>query len=402
MISFEEAQQRIIALSDIPAIRRFETVDIRSAIGRVSVENFFAARSHPPFAASAMDGYAVRWTDIQSLPITLNVIGESHAGKRFAGNIDSQQAVRIFTGAPVPPGADTVVIQEDAELNGKTVTIKDRPAKNGGNIRVAGQDIQEGDMIYTAGQQIDVRRAALIASSDKSSLIVLKRPIVELVLCGDELKLPGETLGEDDIVSTNGMLLENLLQRAGAQVSGADRLVPDDLDILTKIISHSSADIIITCGGASVGERDYVQAALIAAGAKLDFWKIAMRPGKPVMVATLGTKIIIGLPGNPVSAFVCGILFGQPLVRAWCGVKAPLPVFEPMTWGAAMPANGNRADFVRVRLEYGKAYPCGAQDSAIVSGLAAADALALRPIKAPPALAGDPVQVLLVRDFIRT
>ncbi len=402
MISFEEAQQRIIALSDIPAHRRIELVDIRAATGRILVENFFAPRSHPPFAASAMDGYAVRWEDIQSLPVELKVIGESQAGRRFRENINPHQAVRIFTGAPLPKGADTVVVQEDASLNGDTIIINDRPSALGGHVRAIGQDVQEGVMIAKAGTMIDVRLAAYIASSAKPSVMVIKPPIVELILCGDELKLPGDTLGEADIVSTNGMLLQNQVERAGGSVIGADRLVPDNLSILTQLISESAADIIVTCGGASVGARDFVQAALIAAGAKIDFWKIAMRPGKPFMVATLGTKIIIGLPGNPVSAFVCGILFLQPLVRAWCGVKTPLPVFEKAVWGAPMPANGARAEFMRVTLEGQTVTAFSAQDSALVSILAQADALALRPIGAAPAAIGDPVHVLKLRDFIRT
>jgi molybdopterin molybdotransferase len=402
MISVADAQIRLLQHVIDVAPRAPDVVDIRHAVGRILAEDIIALRSHPPFAASAMDGYAVQWDDIQTLPLKLAIIGESHAGRRFSGRVEKNQAVRIFTGAPLPDGADTIVVQEDAERFDTDILIKDRPAHKAGHVRPQGLDIKKGNCVARAGSMIDIRVSALIASTGHTKIRVTKQPSIDLILCGDELKLPGEALGPDDIVSTNGMLLENILAHAGARITGADRLVPDDLDQLTKIISASTADIIITCGGASVGERDFIQAALIAAGAKIDFWKIAMRPGKPLMVARLGPKIIIGLPGNPVSAFVCAILFAQPLVRIWQDCEKPMPEFEDATWQADMPKNGPRMDFIRVTLRDGKAEPLTPQDSSMLSILAQADALAVRAPNAPAAAAGSPVNILRLSQFLRT
>jgi molybdopterin molybdotransferase len=402
MISVADAQIRLLQHVEDVRPRTYETIDIRHATGRIVATDIYALRSHPPFAASAMDGYAVRWEDIQTLPIKLAIIGESHAGKRFSGHIKKNQAVRIFTGAPLPQGADTIVVQEDTERFNSDILIKDRPAQRAGHVRPEGLDIKQGDCIAHGGAKIDIRIAALIASAGHKEINVMRQPSVELILCGDELKLPGEMVGPDDILSTNGMLLENILAHAGALVTGADRLMPDNLDQLIKIISTSTAEIIITCGGASVGERDFIQAALSAAGATLDFWKIAMRPGKPLMVARLGQKIIIGLPGNPVSAFVCALLFAQPLVRFWQSSENQMPHFENALWQIDMPENGPRMDFIRVTLLDGRAMPLTPQDSSMVSILARADALAVRAPNAPPATAGSPVNILRISQYLRT
>ncbi len=400
MISVSAAQANILALADALPDLAVEQVDITAATGRILAEKVLAPRSQPPFAASAMDGYAVQWSDIQTLPCTLKIIGEAHAGRRFDNPLHAGCAVRIFTGAPVPDGADTVVAQEDTRRDADTVQILDRPALTARHIRPKGQDVAAGTLLAARGTVLDIRQCTFMAGAGVATVPVFPRPTVDLILCGDELKLPGTPLGPDDIVSTNGMLLAHMLRHAGADVRNADRLVPDNLAELTNIIRASTADIMISCGGASVGERDFVQAALRAAGATLAFWKIAMRPGKPFMAATLGDKIIIGLPGNPVSAAVCALLFAQPLVRARARARQPLAATVTGRWAHDVPPNGERADYVRASVDNGAVTLLPRQDSALLGVLAQADALAVRPAAAAAAHAGDPVELLFLKDAL--
>lgn len=395
MISVAAAQERLIALIDALPPTQAEPIFVTDSIGRILAEDVVARRDHPPFAASAMDGYAVQWADIQSLPTELRCVGQSHAGKRFSGNVSPGEAVRIFTGAPVPAGADTVVVQEDVTRAGDKISIAGRPEKAGGHIRRAGLDCAAGSILATTGTELSAPLACLVASAAVMQVMVQKKTQVDLLLCGDELRLPGQTLGADQIVSTNGVLLQALLQKAGAEVAGADHIVPDDLAALTAVLRHSDAQLIVTAGGASVGERDFLQEAIRAAGGTLDFWKIAMRPGKPLMIATLGQKLIIGLPGNPVSAFVGALLFAQPAVRALQKHRTPFPQIMHGFWSEPRPANGARADYVRcVAIPTGKGLAVHAlpvQDSSMLSVLAEANALAVVPPQAPAASAGDPV-----------
>jgi molybdopterin molybdotransferase len=398
VISVAEAQERLITL--IAGLRKHpaETVFVTDSVGRVLAEDIVARRDHPPFAASAMDGYAVRWADIQTLPVQLRCIGESHAGKRFSAAIAPGTCVRILTGAPVPEGADTVVVQEDVTRDGETVSIRARPEKIGGHIRRAGLDCAAGQILAAKGTEITAARACLLAAAAVTHVPVQAKPQVDLLMCGDELRLPGQSLGADQIVSTNGLLLSALLKQAGAHVAGADHIVPDDLAAMTAIIRNSDADMLVTAGGASVGDRDFVQDAIKAAGGTVDCWKIAMRPGKPLMIATLDNKLIIGLPGNPVSAFVGSLLFALPAVRALQGHERPFPEIMHGVWAESRAANGPRADYVRsvvTPAEKGlavRALPV--QDSSMLSVLADATALAIVPANTPAVAAGAPVQFL--------
>ncbi len=402
MIPVRDAQAQLLALVRALGPPRQEMISVAASAGRILAEDCVAQRDQPPFASSAMDGYAVQWQDISQLPATLTVIGESHAGKRFSGALRQGEAVRIFTGAPVPEGADTIVVQEETARSGDQVTITGRPENLGGHIRRAGLDCTVGKLIAHKGEKITAARAGFIAAAAIFQVTVAKSPRVDLVMCGDELRLPGQPLGHDQIVSTNGLMLAGLLQSAGADVIGADNIVPDDLAALTATLAHSDAQLIVTAGGASVGERDFVQQAIIEAGGRIDFWKIAMRPGKPLMVAQIKNKIIIGLPGNPVSAFVGAILFVLPAVRALQGALHVLPDIQRGHWAQPHPANGPRTDYVRATVARQadglgvRALPV--QDSSMLSVLAAANALAIVPAGASAAIVGDPVDLILLPE----
>jgi molybdopterin molybdotransferase len=398
MISVGDAQSRLSAILAAHGQARPETISISDAVGRVLAQDVFARRDQPPFASSAMDGYAVRWGDIENLPATLKIVGTAQAGKRYSGKLLPGETVRILTGAPVPDDADTVVVQEDVMLEKNSIIVNGRPENRAGHIRRAGLDCAAGRLLAAAGTWLSPALTCLIAAGAVSVVSVGCLPRVDLVMCGDELRLSGQPLGADQIVSTNGLMLATLMRDAGARVVGADNIIPDDLDALTSVFRNSDADIIVTAGGASVGDKDFVQAAILAAGGKLDFWKIAMRPGKPLMIGTLGQKLIVGLPGNPVSAFVGALLFAVPAVRALQGQTHPFPALHAGTWGGAQPENGPRDDYVRVRLERGPTGPIAhglsVQDSSMLSVLAAADALAVRPAHEAARSPGDPMLFL--------
>jgi molybdopterin molybdotransferase len=391
MLSVAEAQTQALELvAPLPA----ETLAITDALGRVTAADVVAARDHPPFASAAMDGYAVRWADLDPLPATLRLIGVSQAGKGFAGTLTDGTCVRVLTGAPIPEGADTVVVQEDTSADGSLIHITDKPDRLGRHIRRRGLDATAGTVLLPAGTLITPAAQGWIAASAVTTLAVHRQPVVRLVAIGDELKAPGEPLGPDDIVSTNGLVLKGVLEADGARVTGWDQIVPDDPDALAAALADPEADLIVTIGGASVGDRDYVKPVLERLGARLAFWKIAMRPGKPLMMARLGAQVVIGLPGNPVSAFVCAQLFVRPMVRRLSGLATPRPAPLEGVWGTDQPANGPRADYVRATMaRQAGAWvvtPAMVQDSSMLSVLAAADALAIRDVQAPAAKAGDP------------
>jgi molybdopterin molybdotransferase len=395
MRSVEAAQADVLALCTLLGA---ETISISEASGHVLAEDIRALRTHPPFDASAMDGYAVHWRDVAQLPATLAVIGESAAGKRFDGAVPHGAAVRIFTGAPMPADCDTVIVQEDVARTGDILTMHDRPANADAHIRRAGLDAQAGDIIACKGQVISPALQGFLAASGITHLPAVRAPRVELLACGDELKLPGEALGADDIVATNGLVLASLLRNAGAQVSGAQRIVADDLALLTHTIASSEADVLVTIGGASVGDRDFVQAALVAAGAHIAFWKIALKPGKPMMVGTRGKQLVIGLPGNPVSAYVCALLFVLPALRALQGRADVLPQLQHGLAAVPLDAVGARTEYLRAaaRLQDGiwQVTPHRLQDSAMLSVLAQSNALLVRPAGAAAAAIGAPIGFL--------
>ncbi len=397
MRSVEQAQVQLLALC---APLESETVSINQCHGRVVARDIFASRLHPPFAASAMDGYAVHGDSIAQLPTIFTVIGESVAGKRFSGRVLPGEAVRIFTGAPLPADCDCVIVQEDVTRSGDTITVHGKPNRPDQHIRPAGLDIKAGQCLAVCGTRISPALQGLLAAAGICQVPVTRAPKIQLLACGDELKLPGDTLGPDDIVATNGLILAALLSGAGVSASGGDEIVPDDLDTLTQKVRASDADILITIGGASVGDRDFVQAALINAGCDIAFWKIALKPGKPMMVGTRGKQIIIGLPGNPVSAYVCALLFVLPALRALQGIQHPLPQILSGIAAVDLPAGDTRTEYVRsiAQLHDGRWHvtPHRHQDSSMVSTLAASNALLIRPAGTPAAPVGTAIGFLFL------
>ncbi|MFV3077164.1 gephyrin-like molybdotransferase Glp [Niveispirillum fermenti] len=394
MIPLSEARARILAAATLlPA----EQVPITEGLGRVLAADVVARVTHPPTAVSAMDGWAVRTADLSVFPATLSRIGEAPAGRPFDGVVGPGQAVRIFTGGALPAGADTVVVQEDAEDHGATVTLKDGGGP-GRWVRPAGQDFAAGDIGVPAGRRLTVRDLALAASMNVPWLRVRRRPRVSILATGDEVVMPGDTLAPGQIVSSNSLALAALVRQLGGEPVDLG-IAADSVDSLSALVSAASGtDLLITIGGASVGEHDLVRSVLGAAGMELDFWKIAMRPGKPLIFGRMHGVPMIGLPGNPVSALVCAWLFLRPLLLAMQGLPADDELRDAVL-GRDMGGNDARADFIRARLSTdgeGRlvAEPFPKQDSGMLSRLAWADCLILRAPHAPPARAGDRVRVM--------
>jgi molybdopterin molybdotransferase len=391
-----QAQARLLA--EVEALAA-ETVALEDADGRVLAEDLVARRTQPPFDASAMDGYAVRAGDLGA-GARLSVIGTSAAGHGFAGTVGPGQAVRIFTGAPVPDGADTILIQENASRDGD-VLVAAGPEPKGRFVRPAGLDFRAGDVVLSAGRRLGMREIGLAAATNNATVPVRRRPVVAILATGDELVAPGSPVGPDQIVASNGLALAALVRSAGGRAVDLG-IAPDDLAVLRARIRagiEAGADVVCLLGGASVGDHDLTRPALEAEGLALDFWKIAMRPGKPLMFGRIGGLRAIGLPGNPVSSLVCGLLFVAPLVRCLAGESEVLPAQEPARLGHALPANDQRQDYLRASLsrdDSGElvASPFPVQDSSMMSVIARADALVIRPPHAPAAAAGDTVSII--------
>lgn len=399
MISVEDALRRVLGSVDAPV--EAETVPLEAAAGRTLAADLRALRTQPPFPASAMDGYAVRSPDVASVPAILRVVGRSIAGQHFDGSVAPGEAVRIFTGAPVPEGADAVVIQENAKADGDAVLVRESVA-SGRFVRPTGLDFTEGACLLRAGERLDARRLALAAAMGHGRLSVRRRPRVALLATGDELVRPGEPAGPDQIVASNLVALAALTARAGAEPIdlGIARDRFDDLQRGIETAREAGADLLVTLGGASVGEHDLVQSALAKQGMTLGFWRVALRPGKPLMHGRLGRTLILGLPGNPVSSIVCGLLFLLPAIRALQGDPfADRDASEPARLGADLPQNDARQDYLRAALEARPgelptvtAHPL--QDSSMLSVLARSDTLIVRAPLAPAVRAGDLVRVL--------
>lgn len=374
-----------------------ETITIGEAHGRVLASDVVARLTQPPFDASAMDGYAVRWAD---LPGPWRIIGESAAGHGFGDAATAGTAVRIFTGAPLPPGADTIVVQEEVDRLGDIAHLTgEGPPHLGAHVRAAGQDFRANAPLLLAGERLTPPRLGLLAAAGHGNVEVVRRPRVSLIATGDELVAPGVTPGLDQIVSSNPVMLRALFEAGGAVVVDPG-IVPDRRDALVVALANAAteADIIITIGGASVGDHDLVVPVLRDIGAEIDFWKIAMRPGKPMLAGRLGQARVIGLPGNPVSAFVCALLFAVPLIARLGGRVTPaLEVTLPLA--APLPANGNRRDHLRARRTADGALPFASQDSARLGVLANADLLIVREIGAPATAAGDLVHCIALDMF---
>lgn len=393
MISIQEAQARIFALKAQVSV---ETVPLLEAAGRWAAEYVVAQRTQPARDLSAMDGYAVRFADAAG---PWRVIGESAAGKRFAGAVGAGEAVRIFTGAVVPDGADSVLIQENVTHDCDTVTLTcDALKKLGQNVRRQGADFHLGATLISKGAELHARHIALAAMAGHSALTVLRRLKVAVVSTGDELVPPGEICGEDQIPSSNDVMLAAMLRVMPVDVTVVPA-VADDLDTLTaQFAALVDQDIIVTTGGASVGDHDLIVPALLAAGGKIDFWKIAMRPGKPFIAASIGDAVVLGLPGNPVSAYVTAFLLLLPLIRHLCGASQPLPKRLTAISGTDLPANGARTDHLRAALVDGVITPVGANDSAMLAALSISNTLIIRDIDSERIVAGTEVPYYALPD----
>ncbi|MFZ5932222.1 MAG: gephyrin-like molybdotransferase Glp [Pseudomonadota bacterium] len=393
LISVEEALARITgALSLVGS----EMVSIAQVHGRVLAQAVKSNRTQPPFAVSAMDGYAVRAGDVANVPAKLTVIGQAPAGGAFTGTVGPGQAVRIFTGGPVPKGADTIVIQENTQADGNQVTVT-QPVTAGRHIRAEGLDFRTGDVMLAAGRRLGARDVALAAAMNVPWLCVRRRPRIALLATGDELVRPGEPIGPHQIVSSNALGLAAMIAACGGEAADLGIAADNREELLSLALGARGADMLITLGGASVGDHDLVQSVLGEAGLKVDFWKIAMRPGKPLIFGHMGETPMLGLPGNPVSSMVCGLLFMRPAIAALLGEVDGGNYTGTAILGADMGPNDNRQDYVRASLSPdGVATPFTVQDSAMLSSLAKAGCLIIRPPFAPAARAGDAVQVLLL------
>jgi molybdopterin molybdotransferase len=402
LLPVEEAIRRIVG--DVAPLEA-ESVALAEALGRILAEPVAARRTQPPFPASAMDGYAVRSADATAAGARLTVIGMAAAGHGFHGPVGHGEAVRIFTGAPVPEGADAVLIQEDAEVVDAN-TIRAREAVTPGkNVRPAGLDFAEGETLLGAGRRLRMRELAAAAAMNHPRLTVRRRPKIAILATGDELVLPGATPGPDQIIASNGFAVAALARDNGADPVDLG-IVRDDAGVIGEAVTGAlalPADILVTLGGASVGDHDLVREALAAKGMALDFWKIAMRPGKPLMFGRLpraggaGMRVL-GLPGNPVSSIVCAILFLKPLIAALLG--APIrDESEAAVLGGDLPENDARQDYLRATLAarpgpLSVVTALAPQDSSMLSVLVKADCLIIRPPNAPAAKSGDPCTII--------
>jgi molybdopterin molybdotransferase len=380
-----------------------ERLAIGAAHGRILAEPIRARDHQPPFDASAMDGYAVRGADVARLPARLAVMGEAAAGHPFTGTVGPGEAARIFTGAPLPTGADAIVIQENTRRDGNLVhVVEGKPDPE--HVRTKGMDFAPGRVLVEAGQRLSPRLLTLAAAAGAGEVSVRRRPKVAVLATGDELVAPGtESLAAGQVRASNHLGIAAMMESAGAEprLLGIARDTREDL--AAHIERAADCDVLVTIGGASVGDHDLVAPVLQSRGMDLDFWKIAMRPGKPLMFGRLGKQRVVGVPGNPVSSLVCARLFAVPLVRALLGL-VPEPD-RAVTARAAVPigANGPRAHYMRAVTSRGPdgallVTPEPSQDSSMLTPLARADCLLVRPIAAPALSAGTPVPILML-DF---
>lgn len=390
LIPVAEAQARMLALrGPLPE----ENVPLVDAIGRYAAQDILARRTQPAMDLSAMDGYAIRFTE---RPGPWTVIGESAAGGGLDRALQPGEAARIFTGAPVPAGADTILIQEEATHDGDWLTMTgEGPPAIGAHIRPAGGDFREGSRLLAKGSAIGPAAIALVASGGHGELPVRRRPRVGLLSTGNELVPPGAPTPGALLPASNGPMLAALLGRSTCTVIDHG-IVRDDLDTIAAAFTRiaGDSDIILTTGGASVGDHDLVLPALEQAGATIDFWRVRMKPGKPVMIGTLGDAIVLGLPGNPVSAFVTATLFAKPLIAHLLGAAHPVPMPITARLTAPLSATGNRAEYVRARWAGGGVEPLSGQDSAGLAALVQAELLIVREAEAGSLQAGAEVEVL--------
>ena len=392
MISVEDARSLLLDLVEpLPA----ETVPLIKAAGRHLAHDVLATRDQPPFAASSMDGYAVKAAEVE-LHAMFKVVGEAAAGNRFDGTVGPGQAVRIFTGAPVPEGADFVVIQEDVDRRGNLITVTDMPGSKS-NIRPAGADFAVGARI-SSPRRLRPEEIALLAAMNIASVPVIRKPVVALISTGDELVMPGESPGPDQIIASNSFGLKALLEESGADV----RMLPIAQDTIASLETAfglaKGADLVVTIGGASVGEYDLVADVSEGLGMERCFYKIRMRPGKPLMAGRLKDSAMVGLPGNPVSAMVCGYLFLVPMVRRMLGIAQVLSSFKTARLATPIAKNGPREHYMRAVLDDSGIHACDDQDSSLLSVLAQANTLLVRQPHDPARAAGDEVTYIPIQQ----
>ena len=394
MIPVSEARARILA-----ALRPTgsEIVPLADAWNRVTAAPVLARLTQPPRDVSAMDGYAVRAADA-SLGAGLRVVGSAPAGHPWDGTLGAGEALRLFTGSVLPDGADSVVIQEDTARTGDQVTITEA-ASAGRHIRRAGQDFAAGDVLLPAGKRLGARDIGLAAAGNHPWIAVHRRPRIAILATGDEIAMPGEPIPPGGIVSSNSHALAALVRAAGGDPVVLPVVADDRAALMAVADAVAGMDMLVTTGGASVGEHDLVQEALGARGLQVDFWQIAMRPGKPLMFGQMGAVAMLGLPGNPVSSLVCAILFLVPAIAVLLGLPAAPPPATQARLGADLAANDHRADHLRATLSIAAdgtlvAAPFPRQDSAMLRVMARADALVLRAPNAPALTAGAMVEII--------
>ncbi len=394
MLSVLNARARILeAFAPLSA----ETLPVNQGLDRILAEPLMARTTQPPAAVSAMDGYAVRSADVATLPCSLTVVGEVAAGTALERRIGPGEAARIFTGAPLPPGSDTIVIQENVTREGDRIALTEA-SEAGRYVRPQGLDFRAGETALPCGRRLTARDLGLAAAMDHAWLPLHRRPRVAILATGDEVVLPGEPRGPSQIVSSNAFSLSGLVEAEGGLPVNLG-IAPDRGDALQELASGAAGcDLLVTTGGASVGKHDLVRSALAETGFDLDFWRIAMRPGKPLLFGRLGAIPLLGLPGNPVSTLVCGLIFLRPILQHLQGLPS-----EPKTLqgrlGINLPANDIREDYLRSRVEWSEegtatVFPFKRQDSSMLAILSQADALAVRAPHAPPAKAGEAITIL--------
>lgn len=394
MISVDEARTRILAGLRPTAA---EIVPLAAAWGRVTAQPIAARLTQPPLDVSAMDGYALRGPD-GVVGAVLAVVGAAPAGHPWPGTLGSGEALRLFTGSIIPDGADAILLQEDATRAGEHVTVNEAVVARR-HIRRAGQDFSCGEILVPAGKLLNARDIGLIAAGNHPWVAVYRRPRVAILATGDEIALPGEPIPPGGIVSSNSHALAALVQSCGGEAVVLPVAPDDSAAIAAAATGARSCDILVTTGGASVGEHDLIQSALAPAGLVVDFWKIAMRPGKPLIHGALGGVPLLGLPGNPVSSLITAILFLLPALRVLSGLPGAPPPTSHAVLGADLPANDHRADHLRARLVTDSAGNTAVsaftrQDSAMLRLLAESNALILRPPHAQAAKSGEIVPII--------
>ena len=397
MLSVKEARTRILtAITPMPT----EQIGLSNGLGRVLAEDIASRRTQPPTAVSAMDGYAVRTQDVSTVPVTLKISGHAPAGGSHDDVLGAGEAVRIFTGGPVPDGADAIVIQENTDSDGITVTVKESsPA--GHYIRPAGLDFRTGDVILRAGDALTARNVGMAAAMNTPWLSVHRKPRIAILATGNEIVMPGDPIGPNQIVSSNSLALAAMIEASGAEPILLG-IAPDESNELSAMAAAAhGADMLVTTGGASVGDHDLIQSVLGDNGLEVDFWKIAMRPGKPLIFGDIKGTPLLGLPGNPVSTLVCGIIFLIPALQKMLGQSERETSLETAILAVDLAQNDQREDYLRARLSYDDsgtrmATPFSKQDSSMLSRLVQADCLLVRPPNAPAAKTGSAVEILLM------